>query len=157
MSIKNVSLAVAVAILVVSCGGSPSEQNQQENPTALEEQRWEELMAVHDEVMPKMSEINRLSRSLREYKENQEAIDPQVEQRIDAALEDLSTAEEKMWDWMNNLKQLDGLREQQSHEEVMDYLKEEKDAIHQVRNDMLGAIEEAQKITGELELSQPAE
>lgn len=114
-------------------------------------------MAVHDEVMPKMSEINRLSRSLRDYKENQETIDPQAEQRIDAAIQELSTAEERMWDWMNNLKQLDGLREQQSHEEIMNYLNEEKTAIDQVRDEMMSAIEEAEKLTDELGISREAE
>lgn len=150
---KTFFLSGVIALLAFACGGNASDQNQQEDPAALEKQMWEEVMAVHDEVMPKMSEINRLSRGLREYQENQEAIDPQLEERINAALQDLSTAEESMWDWMNNLKQLDGLREQMSHEEIMNYLQEEKTSIDKVRDDMLGAIEEAQKLAEELEIS----
>lgn len=157
MRIKSFFLSFAVAMLAFACGGGASDQSQPEDPTTLEEQKWEEVMAVHDEVMPKMSEINRLSRSLRDYKENQETIDPQAEQRIDAAIQELSTAEERMWDWMNNLKQLDGLREQQSHEEIMNYLNEEKTAIDQVRDEMMSAIEEAEKLTDELGISREAE
>jgi methyl coenzyme M reductase subunit C-like uncharacterized protein (methanogenesis marker protein 7) len=142
MSIKNFSIAIAIAVLALAC----------EDPVTLENQKWDEVMALHDEVMPQMSEINRLSRSLREYKKNREAVDPQVEQRIDAAIQELGAAEESMWEWMNNLKQLDGLREKMSHDEIMNYLNEEKATIEQVRDSMLGAVENAKKLAEEFEI-----
>jgi hypothetical protein len=142
MSIKNFSIAIAIAVLALAC----------EDPVTLENQKWDEVMALHDEVMPQMSEINRLSRSLREYKESQEAVDPQAEQRIDAAIQELGAAEESMWEWMNNLKQLDGLREKMSHDEIMNYLNEEKATIEQVRDSMLGAVENAKKLAEEFEI-----
>jgi chromosome segregation ATPase len=65
----------------------------------------QEIMKVHDEVMPRMSEINQLSSQLREIKSKageDENGKPKVIPGLDETLMQLRTAEQQMYDWMKN-------------------------------------------------------
>lgn len=129
---RNFLYILLVAGLQVACGKTG--KNAQ-NEKAAETRLWEEVMVVHDDVMPKMSDINRLKKGLREL--------PPAPSTI-TAITDLTKAEDAMWDWMHGLKtqvQLDSL----AHEEALDYLDREKTRIEAVRELMLKSIEQGQK------------
>jgi hypothetical protein len=149
-------LLLGAGLLLGACNGAPREDQsgETEETAVLEEQRWEEMMAIHDEVMPKMSQLNRLGRQLREHAEQTENLDAAVSERIEGTVRQLELAEEGMWTWMNELQQLDRLREEKEHAAVMDYLDAEKEEISQVRADMLAAIEQGQALADELGLGQ---
>ncbi len=92
-------------------------------------------MVVHDDVMPKMSDINRLKKGLRELPQDRSTM---------TAITDLTKAEDAMWDWMHGLKtqvQIDSL----AHEEALDYLWREKTRIEEVRDLMLKSMEQGEK------------
>ena len=153
MNIQHLFLLLASASLLLSaCNGAsqPEETTQDEPPAALEEQRWDEMMAIHDEVMPEMSTLNRIGRQLRTYAEESQDLTAAESERIEAAVQALETAEEGMWSWMNELQQLERLRREKDHAAIMDYLDGERERISRVRDEMQAAIEQGQALTREL-------
>lgn len=114
-----------IFILSVSC------DNTQKKEVDQVKQIWDEMMVIHDEVMPKTSEIVRLQKQLKEQ-ENTEAI-----------VQQLADAEESMWTWMNGLKQYDKI-EQMDKAEAIEYLKASKAEIEKVKQQMLESIDAGQ-------------
>ncbi len=130
-------LLLSVIISLTACN-QQAEENQKTQTVA-----WYEMMKIHDEVMPKTSEINRLSRNLKGMKEEVPDI---LESQYNVALQKLEAAEEGMMTWMSELQQLDAMRKNKSHEEIMGYLNGEKRKIETVRKDMLNSIANAELV-----------
>lgn len=130
------SVLVFVLFIIASCGGSRPEIEQED---ALRN----EVFAIHDAVMPRMSEIVKLKGKLREL-----PMDTTNEAVMRAAISQLEKAEEGMMDWMNKFTQPEKLRETKSHEEIMQYLSAEKNTISQVRDDMNNSIQVAERLLG---------
>jgi hypothetical protein len=133
-------------------------KNTEEQQQAQQES-WEEMMEIHDEVMPKMSEISRIRREL---KAEMEALDStQTEQMaaIDSTIARLDRADIAMMNWMGDLQQLPELRQNNDHEQIMAYIEEERGKIAAVRMDMLNAIEQGKQMQAALKDNdaQPAE
>lgn len=114
-----------IFILNVSCDNTQTKEVDQVK------QLWDEMMVIHDEVMPKTSEIVRLQKQLKEQ-ENTEAI-----------VQQLADAEESMWTWMNGLKQYEKI-EQMDKAEAIEYLKASKAEIEKVKQQMLESIDAGQ-------------
>ena len=104
----------------------------------------EEVIAVHDEVMPKMGAIAAWSDSLRQLQNQLQseasAADSALTEAIEEQLLQLAKAEESMMDWMRNYTPP---TKEQAEEEIMAYLQEEQQKINAVRDDMLAAIADA--------------
>jgi len=140
-----------LGLLLWQCSGnSDAAREQAETGPTPEEQReeqlWEEVMAIHDDVMPEMADINRLTKEMDALLQTQQLSDLERAQVIET-MQELDKAGEGMWTWMNELKQLEPLRaEGKSHESIMTYLREEKAAIEQVRHDMRSSIEKGKAL-----------
>jgi hypothetical protein len=105
---------------------------------------YDEVMGVHDEVMPKMNDIYSLKEKLK--KEIADAPDMVQEKRrdIEAAIRQLDSASEEMMVWMRNFNPLpDSLGEEKARR----YLEEQRDEVNKVKNDMLQAIDEAEGLS----------
>jgi hypothetical protein len=134
--------------LLIACNSSDSaaQKMQQE-----EEAAWKEMMKVHDEVMPKMADMNRVARTLRPYLEEGKLEDKRQQEAVNRAIRQLETADDAMMDWMAEVKQLKALREEMEHEAIMEYLQQEQNAIAKVRDDMLNSLENGQELLQKLE------
>lgn len=126
---------ISLGLGTTACNRQAEENNQKQ--TIL----WYEMMEIHDEVMPKTSEINRLSRNLKGMKEEVPEI---YESQYNLALQNLEIAEEGMMTWMSELKPLDQLRKATEHGDIMNYLTEEKGKITEVKKNMLSSIGNAE-------------
>ncbi len=118
---------VLIVGLLASCG-PPKEPAYQK--------LYDEVMVIHDEVMPKMSDIHRAKKKLRKLKneENEELITLQVQA--------LDEADEAMMSWMHDFDKPDlGTLEQD-----LQYLSAEKEKISKVSDLMLNTIAEAQSL-----------
>ncbi len=124
-------------ILAFGCGGPNSEYTAQD---ALRN----EVFAIHDEVMPMMTEIVRLKGSLLEM-----TADSTKEIEAKAAISQLEKAEDGMMTWMNKFTVPEKLRETKRHEEIMAYLEGEKTEMSKVRDAMLNSIQYASKLLKE--------
>jgi len=113
---------ILISILTLACDNTQTKEvNQVKNI-------WDEMMVIHDEVMPKTSEIVRLQKQLKEQENTEEIV------------QQLGEAEEAMWTWMNGLKQYEKI-EQMDKTEAVAYLKESKAEIEKVSQQMLKSIE----------------
>ncbi|NET38810.1 MAG: hypothetical protein F6K19_43655 [Cyanothece sp. SIO1E1] len=140
--------------LTSACGDSSQESSSDSkfSQEQLDEQQklWGELMEVHDEVMPKISSIHKLSRQLRNHQETTSGLSVEVTQQIDKVVEELDNADESMFSWMNNLRQLKPLQDTEKHEAIVKYLKSEQEKMGKVRDDMLNSIKDGSGLIEEL-------
>ncbi len=98
---------------------------------------YNEVMQVHDEVMPRMSDIMSLSKRLKAVAAT-EGTDAEKASELRTNLE---VAGESMMNWMRNFNPD---FENQTSEEAMDYLKIEKERISAVKEGMETAIDQAE-------------
>lgn len=130
--------------LTLGCNSSSSE-SAEEDAAAGVASTMEEVMAIHDEVMPKMGELNQLKESLEKKAETMEGDDPSKSAVI-GALGALETADEAMMDWMRNFEPpVQG----DESDEVLNYLKIEKEKISEVRDQMLESMAKAKSLLEE--------
>ena len=142
---RNLYFLVCLIAFVTSCkpGSSSDKETMAETPSeiqALENQ----VMAVHDEVMPKMKDINDLSAKLRAAKANIKE-DEYGKKQSPAGLEEvqgaLKLAEQGMWDWM---KSFSDTKATLKEDQLKGFYEKELEKINKVKADMLSAMEKAQ-------------
>ena len=108
---------------------------------------YEQVMAVHDEIMPKMGAIMKYKKQLNKK------IDTLIEEGNDAnadkiaeltqAIADLDNSHEEMMNWM---REFDNDFEGMVNEEVMEYLNNQKKKIENVGKVTNSALSNAEKI-----------
>jgi len=149
-------LALVGSTVWMSCGGSaPESETSDVSSVELEDEAWQEMMEVHDEVMPEMAEMNRVSRELKAFEAD--LSDKARKEKINKVVKDLEAASEGMMAWMGELQQPKKLRAGKSHEEIMAYFKAETEEITQVKEDMLSSLAQGQALLKELEAETTAE
>ena len=111
------------------------------DPAAAQQKAWESVMAIHDEIMPWMGEMNSIAKEVKSRLADETLSEGQSSQ-LRTALESLESADAAMWKWMNNLKQLDKLQAEETHEAIMDYLMKEEAAIIALKDQMKSSMEE---------------
>jgi hypothetical protein len=94
-----------------------------------------EVMAIHDEVMPKMGEIHLARKSLKEIfsKTNDEVLKTEITR----LMANLDQADEGMMVWMEQWKVPEDSQEKSA------YFLKEKEKITKVKHDMLNSLQEA--------------
>lgn len=111
-----------------------------------EQQNWDEVMAIHDEVMPKISDINKTVKAFKDIRENDTELFTRYREQILINLQNLESAEEGMFTWMNELKRLPDLKAEMSQDEVLQYLEGEKTKVSKVKEDMLSSLSRSQEL-----------
>ncbi len=130
---KYFSLLILSSLILMgiySCKNQPDQANQ-----AL----YDEVMKIHDEVMPEMSTMHKLEKQLYERLGN-EFISEYEKSSALKAIDSLMNASESMMVWMKEFKLPEELQKQKS------YLESEKVRISQVNIDMKGSIEFAKSV-----------
>lgn len=125
---KLIILLSCISILFSNC---------QPNNEDVQQELIREVMVIHDEVMPKMDDIYKTQKQLREQKKT--VTDAAIQKEIDDHILALEQAGEGMMEWMANLK-LPSEKDTRTHEEIMTYLEKEKIEIQHVSDDMKGTI-----------------
>lgn len=98
---------------------------------------YNEVMKIHDEVMPKIEDIHNAKRALKEKLETAPAAD---KPGIEATIARLDSADDGMMKWMHEFNPLpDSLGEEKARE----YLENEMEKVKKVREDILQALEQA--------------
>ena len=102
----------------------------------------DEVMAIHDEVMPKMGDFRKLQKqiaSLSDSLRTMESIDTNRLNDLAARGVEIAAAQEGMMAWMRQYNP-EIMQDGTPHEEVMSYLEEQKAAIEKVRDQMMQAL-----------------
>ena len=129
--------------LFFSCGN-----NQKSNNEKLEKDLYDEVIGIHDEVMPKMSTLLSLESQIKEKIlgiDSADVVAIKEIQILNVQISELQDADEAMMQWMRNF-QVD--QEGWSHDSVMSYLENEKKTISLVRDQMLEVIDESEELLG---------
>lgn len=101
---------------------------------------YEEIMAIHDAVMPKMGAINRLKRELQAFLPTTE--DSLQTATINYSIRELLESEELMQDWMHNWAEISqGLDKNSEAYQV--FLSDQKKSIINVSDRIYHAMEHA--------------
>ena len=116
-------LTLLFAVFLISCGPNESEK------------LYEEVMFLHDEVMPKIGDIRKVEKSIKAEIAKTLAEDSTADvSHLDDQLVAAQSAGAGMMNWMRGFK-ADALESMDEDEKVL-YLKEEKIKIEKVNKDI---------------------
>jgi len=93
-------------------------------------QQHDEIMVIHDEVMPKMSDIHKLKKTIKKSELPNKAV----------LIASLEKADDAMMDWMHGYD-----KPSVTDENYVDYLEKQKKSVAVMRDIMNQAISQAQK------------
>jgi len=86
-----------------------------------------EIMAVHDDIMPKTGEISYLYLSFRKKMETDSSISINQRKELSEQADDLEKAEDEMMTWMNDFISPQKLLATKNEKEILSYLNEQKE------------------------------
>jgi hypothetical protein len=138
MRLGNIFL-VATVFTAMSCTTSGVEQ-ECESDECFKTQAYDNVIAVHDKVMAKMSSISELKGQIEERMNAEEdSVEIAGWQHL---MENLDSADNEMWVWM---RRFNPELEEVGIEKALDYLKEEQEKIDDVAKNINEAIANAKK------------
>jgi hypothetical protein len=139
-------LVIILCIIAAGCGQKSNEHDAHEHGTDNSTEEggnqalYDEVMKVHDEVMPKMNDIYKMKEELKNQVANTPDLVEEKKKEIEAAILKLDSASEGMMVWMRNFNPIpDSLGEEQARE----YLENEMEKVKKVKEDVLEALERA--------------
>jgi cytochrome c556 len=137
MKLARICLIFSLVAVIQSCGPSQKELNAV---------RRSEVIAVHDEVMPKMGQLKSFEKKALQKAGELAAMDPvdpeKVQQMKNLAVE-LDHAYEEMFVWMRQYETEDGTR---TPEEVKSYLEAQMKSVSEVNRLMKAALTKADSL-----------
>jgi hypothetical protein len=143
---KIIVLNVFCFLLMVNfaCQQKPVDDHDAEAEDVVEtsgnQELYNEVMKIHDEVMPKMENIHRAKQEIREKIEKSPNLSSVERIELDAMIARLDSAGESMMIWMREFNPLpDSLGE----EKARAYLENEIERVKKVRANILEALEAA--------------
>ncbi len=141
-------LAVLVIFSTMSCTKSgnhstmnhDSDQTQEEGPNQA---LYNQMMDVHDEVMPRMDEIMKLKRHLQEEIANSPDMVTERKQELENIISNLDSASNSMMSWMHRINEFNPLADSVNQEKAREYLESEMEEIKKVKELMIESIDKA--------------
>lgn len=129
---------MVLSLVIVSC-------KQEAKKDDAAPSKMEQVMAIHDEVMPKMGTLGKLVGELKSKVDTTE-----VGQQYETAMKDLQVAHESMMEWMRNFgSRFDSdeiMNGKELSEEKQQWLNEEEEKVKAVRNQINTSIENAEAL-----------
>ena len=119
---------------IVSCTTSASEEDCTSD-LCIKQRAYDNVIAVHDEVMPKLSQISELKGRIEEKMNASD--DSATVASWTSLMVELDVADEAMWVWM---RQFSIVLEEVPLDEALKYLKAEQKKIDEVADMINGAI-----------------
>jgi len=92
-----------------------------------------EIMDIHDEVMPKTSEIAYLYMAFRKKVQTDSTISQDQKMELQKQADDLEKAEDEMMVWMNDYIPPHKMETSKNKKEIIDYLLEQKKIISEIK------------------------
>lgn len=145
--IKSLFVIVIATGLIISCTNKNPDQQSQDHTTHDSTENntgnqalYDQVMKVHNEVMPKMDDILKIKEVLKEKLNTQKELADEKKKEIEAVVSKLDSANQRMMNWMHEFKtQPDSLGE----EKIREYLETEMERIKKVSDEMKDALEKA--------------
>ena len=149
ITLMNFNLSITLlAILLFTWGCAQKNQDHGEHNHHHDEATgnqalYDEVMKVHDEVMPKMNDIYKLKGELKKKISDTPDMPAEKKSAIESALVKLDSASESMMVWM---RKFNPLPDSVGEAKATQYLEDQKVKVQKVKDDMLKAIEDAKAL-----------
>jgi len=146
---KLIYLLIVLATLsVMSCTrsgdhstmGHDTEQTQEEGPNQA---LYNQMMDVHDEVMPRMGEIMGLKRKLQEQITSSPDLTVERKQELENIIFNLDSASNSMMSWMHRIHEFNPMADSVDQEKAREYLETEMEEIRKVKELINESIDKA--------------
>ncbi|MCB0571707.1 MAG: hypothetical protein KDC66_18180, partial [Phaeodactylibacter sp.] len=102
MNTRFLAFLLLLSALMAACGNGQQTgeggSNFTDEQAKAQDEAFGKMMAVHDEAMPKLDDMNRAARGLKPYMDSLD--DKTVKEEINLALKNMETAEDHMMEWM---------------------------------------------------------
>lgn len=147
MKIFRTLFIAVIAFTVASCGNSTkSDKTTASTDSEKFYQLLDEVMEVHDEMMPQMGKLSELRQNLEEKAE----VDPMNAMAYKEAAADLEAAHKSMMDWMKDFgdvfpykqDRLEGMNEEEIKESI-ELMKHQQEAVNSMKQEMISSMENA--------------
>ncbi len=144
---KRVTIFLSLILIITACGGPKLDTVALRN----------EVMDIHDEVMPKMGELRSLKKQvLAKSEELKSSADAQTVGDLENLAGSLDEAYSGMMTWMNDwskseknfLNKDNGLKTGVDPEDAAKFLSDEKERVSKVRDNINSAIKSAKEVLG---------
>ncbi|TVQ49589.1 MAG: hypothetical protein EA362_04190 [Saprospirales bacterium] len=141
---------MTMALVFSACGGSEGKSDEEKMDHLLDLQ--DDVIRVHDDVMPLTANINRARQKIMDYyQEHHEGMDEELENRMGVILQRLNDAHDDMFDWMGDWADSD--QSAMEYDEAIKYYDIEMKRIKQVAEDMRSSVNDAEELIEELGLN----
>jgi thioesterase domain-containing protein len=132
-------------LTLTACEKGQQKTSEVEETDSPNQVLYDQVMDVHDEVMPKMDEIMKLKRELQEQIANTPDMVVERKQQLEKMISNLDSASTAMMNWMHEFNPLPDSTDQ---EKAREYLESEMERIRNVKTLMLETIEKAKESKG---------
>lgn len=134
-------------LIILSCGKTSDhndhDQGTSENSDNPNQALYDQVMDIHDEVMPKMEDMYKLKKDLQDKIANSPAMVEEQKKELEGMIANLDSASNAMMDWMHNFNPLPDSVDQEAARE---YLENEMERIKKVRDQTNETLEKAKTI-----------
>ncbi len=141
------SIYLVLAVLMVSACGKPTghsgQETESEDGDSPNEALYNQVMDVHDDVMPRMEDIYKLKKDIQEQISTTPDMVMERKQELEAIISNLDSADRAMMDWMHKFNPPADSVDQ---EKVREYLESEMERVKKVRDLMNESIEKAKEL-----------
>jgi hypothetical protein len=127
---RNIFALLVCALFALNIGCN---NDNKESESAINK----DIMVVHEDIMPKMSEINRLKRQLGRYKDSVSDDNAEMKDSLINTILMLSKMEDGMSDWMEHYKYPNP---DITHDSMMKYLAGQRDTVKHLSDDIYMSI-----------------
>jgi hypothetical protein len=135
MKVKTIFLLFALACLQFACKDNSAVGQEK----ALED----EMMDIHDEVMPKMGEATQLHKAMMDTLYNNTTMTIETREKMSQTAATLDQCINGMTNWMNGISDLELRKKGMKHEAIMQMLTQEKDNIAKIGEIMTTQMQDA--------------
>ena len=137
-------LFILFLAVLAACGKpqSGSEGDGAEGEDGPNQALYDQVMGLHDEVMPKMEDIYKIKSQLQEKIANSPDLVAERKEALEHMVLVLDSANNAMMDWMH---QFNPLPDSADEEQTRAYLESQMEKIKEVRQTMENALEQAKE------------
>ena len=141
---RHLTYLVAI-VLAAGCGKSTSDEHDHDassaDSTSPTQALYDQVMEIHDEVMPKMQDLYTLKKKLQDQIAAAPGMVAEERQKLERRIAALDSADKMMMDWMHKFSPLPDSVDQEAARE---YLESEMERIRKVKDAMLEIIQKEQ-------------
>jgi hypothetical protein len=147
-STSNLLRALTLGLMILSSCGQKSHDHSMHEAAAADttadggnDALRDEVMKVHDEVMPKLDDIYQLKEKLKNKVAEAPAMTAEKKKEIEATIAKLDSASEGMMIWM---RKFDPMIDSLTTEKKREYLENEMEKVRKVREDIYEALSQGE-------------